>query len=180
MSPEQANGDPHLTSQSDVFAAGSVLYELLAGTHAFHAPSDLPRMIYTIRRAQPAPLRTVAPNVPEALAEIVEAAMKRSRSERLSDAGSFRDALVTFLRAWAPGYRRARLSNLMRKLWATEIEQEIETLLEYALSEDPPEPVEDLLSGAIAVGERVTLTDPAGSDDADDRPTQPEPRRRRL
>lgn len=147
MSPEQANGDERLTAQSDVFSAGSVLYELLAGEPAFQAPNEL-ELIYTVRRANPAPLEQIAPHVPEGLIEIVRRAMARSRRDRFASAAEFRDALVTFLRAYAPGYRRTRLANFMRQLWAREIESEIATLLEYAMSEEPANEAEDLLKTA--------------------------------
>lgn len=136
MSPEQAQGDDKLTGQSDVFSAGSVLYELLTGTPAFTAPSEV-ELIYTVRRAAPFPLRQVAPHIPDSLVALVERAMARQRKDRFPDAAAFRDALVTFLRAYAPGYRRTRLANYMRELWTMEIEEELRTLLEYAMSEAP-------------------------------------------
>lgn len=147
MSPEQAQGDPRLTGQSDVFSAGSVLYELLTGTPAFTAPSEV-ELIYAVRRAEPVPLRELAPHVPEGLAEVVEKAMARSRRDRYQTAGEFRDGLVTFLRGYAPNYRRTRLANYMRSLWAREIDIEIRTLLEYALSEEPAAASVDLLASA--------------------------------
>lgn len=137
MSPEQANGDERLTGQSDVFSAGSVLYELLSGEPAFNAPNEL-ELIYTVRRASPKPLAQIAPQVPEGLVEIVKTAMARSRRERYASAAEFRDALVTFLRAYAPGYRRTRLANFMKALWVHEIDDEIATLLEYAISDETP------------------------------------------
>lgn len=145
MSPEQANGDPRLTAQSDVFSAGSCLYELLSGRPAFHAPNEL-EMIYAVRRAQPVTIGEVAPHVPEPLREIVRKAMARSRRERYRSAGEFRDALVNYLRDTAPGYRRTRLANFMRLLWDVEIEQEIAALLEFAISDEPAAAAENLLA----------------------------------
>ncbi|MBL8600724.1 MAG: serine/threonine protein kinase [Myxococcales bacterium] len=147
MSPEQAQGDDKLTGQSDVFSAGSVLYELLSGQAAFTAASEV-ELIYTVRRAAPAPLREIAPHVPEALVAVVETAMARQRKDRYQSAGAFRDALVTFLRAYAPGYRRTRLANWMRTLWEREIDRELLTLLEYALSDEPVPESENLLATA--------------------------------
>jgi serine/threonine protein kinase len=147
MSPEQANGDDRLTAQSDVFSAGTVLYELLAGEPAFVAPNEL-EMIYTVRRAQPRPLREVAPHVPDGLAEIVRHSMARGRKARFANAAEFRDQLVTFLRAYAPGYRRTRLATIMKSVWQSEIEQEIRTLLEYATGDDDVAEAEYLLETA--------------------------------
>lgn len=145
MSPEQAQGEPHLTGQSDVFSAGSVLYELLSGVPAFSAQSEV-ELIYAVRRAEPAPLQDIAPQVPEPLVAIVKKAMARSRKDRFPSAAAFRDALVTFLRTWAPGYRRTRLANTMKTLWHREIEREIQTLLEFAMSDSPETQSEDLLA----------------------------------
>ena len=145
MSPEQAQGDDRLTGQSDVFSAGSVLYELLSGQVAFAAPSEV-ELIYTVRRAAPTPLLDVAPHVPPTLAGIVGRAMAKSRTDRYPSAAAFRDDLVRFLRTYAPGYRRTRLSNHMKVLWAREIDEELQSLLEYALSDLPATESEDLLT----------------------------------
>lgn len=147
MSPEQAQGDDKLNGQSDVFSAGSVLYELLSGTPAFTAPSEV-ELIYAVRRADPPRLKDIAPHLPDALVAVVETAMARDRHQRYASAGDFRDALVTFLRAYAPGYRRTRLANWMKTLWAREIERELFTLLEYALSDEPVADSENLLASA--------------------------------
>jgi serine/threonine-protein kinase len=145
MSPEQAQGEQQLTGQSDVFSAGSVLYELLTGQPAFTAQSEV-ELIYAVRRAQPAPLEELAPQVPEPLVAIVKTAMARAKKDRFPSAAAFRDALVTFLRTWSPGYRRTRLANTMKTLWSREIEREIQTLLEFAMSDSPETQSEDLLA----------------------------------
>ncbi|MDP3279276.1 MAG: protein kinase [Deltaproteobacteria bacterium] len=147
MSPEQANGDDRLTAQSDVFSAGTVLYELLCGEPAFTAPNEL-ELIYTVRRAQPKPLAELAPHLPRGLVEIVRRAMMRGRKNRFASAAEFRDELVTFLRAFAPGYRRTSLTNLMKSLWATELDEEIRTLLQYVISNEEGAPAENLLESA--------------------------------
>lgn len=147
MSPEQAQGEDRLTGQSDVFSAGSVLYEMLAGAPAFQAPNEV-ELIYAVRRAVPRPLRELNPAVPEALEAIVQRAMARARRDRYPTAGALRDALVHFLRGAAPGYRRTRLAGYMKAVWAQAIEEELATLLEYALSDAPAAPSVDLLATA--------------------------------
>lgn len=145
MSPEQAQGEDRLTGQSDVFSAGSVLYEMLAGAPAFHAPNEID-LIYAVRRAAPRPLRELAPHVPDELDAVIQRAMARLRRDRYATAGAFRDELVAFLRAYAPGYRRTRLASYMKLIWASAIDEELATLLEFALSDAPEAPAENLLA----------------------------------
>jgi serine/threonine-protein kinase len=147
MSPEQANGDDRLTAQSDVFSAGTVLYELLSGEAAFVAPNEL-ELIYTVRRAQPKPIAEIAPHVPDVLVNIVRHAMARGRKSRFETAADFRDELVAFLRAYAPGYRRTRLANHLRSIWQLEIDAEINVMLEYVMSEEGAVDAENLLETA--------------------------------
>jgi eukaryotic-like serine/threonine-protein kinase len=62
MSPEQARGEPNLTSQSDQFSFGLVLYELVSGKRAFQRGSAAETMTAIIREdAEPLPASTPAP-----------------------------------------------------------------------------------------------------------------------
>src|SRR5262245_33330918 len=54
MSPEQAQGEP-VDARSDIFAFGSLLYELLSGRKAFQGPTVLSTLT-SILRDEPAPL----------------------------------------------------------------------------------------------------------------------------
>jgi serine/threonine-protein kinase len=51
MSPEQANGQPTLDARADVFAAGIVLWELLAGRKLYKADGDRSQLLSQARRA---------------------------------------------------------------------------------------------------------------------------------
>ncbi len=164
MSPEQAQGEDRLTGQSDVFGAGSVLYEILAGVPAFTAANEV-ELIYAVRRAQPRPLREFNPSVPEALADVIQRAMARSRRDRYPTAGAFCEDLVKFLYAHSPGYRRTRLAGYMKRLWEPVIEEELATLLEYALSDAPAAPTENLLARASVEESMQDLAGLLGPDD---------------
>ena len=172
MSPEQAQGEDRLTGQSDVFSAGSVLYEVLAGAPAFQAPNEV-ELIYAVRRAAPRPLRELNPAVPEELEAAVLKAMARARKDRYPTAGAFRDDLVQYLRTVAPTYRRTRLAGYMKAVWAGAIEEELATLLEYALSDAPAAPSEDLLATASVEESMSDLAGVLGP--ADLRPSAPNP-----
>ncbi len=80
MSPEQARDDD-VTSQSDLFSLGVVLYELLAGKAPFLA-QNLPGLIYKILHEAPAPVTSLRPEVPAALERIIQRALQKDRAER--------------------------------------------------------------------------------------------------
>ena len=131
MSPEQAFGH-RLDRRSDVFSAGSVLYELCTGRPPFRAKSEID-LIFQVREANPKPSMSINPEVPPDLAAIIEKSMSRSRSARYQTSLDFRDALVRFLKGYAPDYRRTRLARFMKHLWADEIEADLRALEDYVL-----------------------------------------------
>lgn len=136
MSPEQAFGRK-LDGRSDVFSAGSVLYELLCGQAPFQAATEVD-LIFAVRDAAPRPLREVEPRVPESLAAVVERAMVRSRSGRYQTALEFRDALLGWLQIAAPQYRRTKLARVMKRLFAQEIEAELRAMEDFVVDVAAP------------------------------------------
>ncbi len=81
----------------DVYSLGAVLYTLLSGDHPYseHPAKELPRRIVIDR---PTPLRRRRPEVPEALAAVVERAMDKSPAARYPSAGEMGQALME---AWS-------------------------------------------------------------------------------
>ncbi len=94
MSPEQARGD-ELDRRSDVWAAGVVLWELLAGRPLFDHRDEM-KIVMQLISEDPLPrLRTIRPEIPAALDDAVAAALTRDRGARLASAKELRDAVVT-------------------------------------------------------------------------------------
>jgi WD40 repeat protein/serine/threonine protein kinase len=114
MAPEQAAGHAErIGPATDVYALGTVLYELLAGDVPIAGTST----IDTLRRLlidEPAEIRSIAPRVPEDLGAIVHKCLQKSPSQRYASAEELADDLRRF-QAGQPTKARP-LSPLQRVL----------------------------------------------------------------
>jgi serine/threonine-protein kinase len=84
MAPEQIMGQP-VDGRADLFSAGVLLHELLAGQKPFAGDSPT-AVVYQIMHAEPPAVRASLPDLPEALEEIVARALKKNPDERYSRA----------------------------------------------------------------------------------------------
>ena len=80
MSPEQVRG-ASVDHRSDIFAFGTILYEVLAGRHAFRGESVADTMS-AILREDPADLPVVERHLPPALARIVDRCLEKNPAAR--------------------------------------------------------------------------------------------------
>jgi eukaryotic-like serine/threonine-protein kinase len=95
MSPEQARGRP-LDQRSDVYSLGVCLHELLTGQLLFRQQDRL-KALHQVRNTPVPPLRSVAREVPAALATIVDRALARDPAERYQSARALQADLAEFL-----------------------------------------------------------------------------------
>ena len=93
LSPEQVRGEAIIDTRSDIYSAGVVLYEMLAGRPPFDAGSPMDTLAAIVER-EPAPLPGL---VPAELRRIVERAMRKSIYDRPQTAGEL-VALLTEVR----------------------------------------------------------------------------------
>jgi serine/threonine protein kinase len=92
LSPEQANGDP-TGPQTDLYAVGILLYEMLAGAPPFRG--DTPMATALAHRDAPVPpLTDQRPDVPNRLVRTIERALEKDPARRFPDAESMRAALA--------------------------------------------------------------------------------------
>jgi serine/threonine protein kinase len=80
MSPEQCRGE-RATPASDVFAAGIVLYEMIAGRHPFHADSPLDTA-HAIAWSTPPPLKQLRPDIPPSMDALVARMLAKDAQAR--------------------------------------------------------------------------------------------------
>jgi serine/threonine-protein kinase len=104
MSPEQCEGAGRVDAKTDVYALGCMLYEMLAGRPPFLGEGT-GQVIGQHLFKQPAPLATLAPQVPPALTELVDRLLVKSKQERPSMRDTHR-ALEALAAALPPPRRR--------------------------------------------------------------------------
>ncbi|HET9275017.1 MAG TPA: serine/threonine-protein kinase [Gemmatimonadales bacterium] len=92
MSPEQASGDRSVDHRTDVYALGTVLYEMLAGETPHTGPTPQAILARTLTET-PRPLRRVRAEVPEPVDRVVRRALARSPADRFATAAEFGTAL---------------------------------------------------------------------------------------
>ena len=92
MSPEQAAGDRHLDARTDVYALGTVLYEMLAGEPPFTGATA--QTVIAKRFSGEVPrVRLLRPAVPEAVERAVTRALAPVAADRFATAAEFARAL---------------------------------------------------------------------------------------
>jgi serine/threonine protein kinase len=113
MSPEQLAGDTELDGRSDLFAVGTMLYELLTGKNPFtgrNGTRDRQEIGRQIMFGQHIPIselrepgsagepgKLIAPNVPRDLVDIVERLLRKDRAGRYESATLVADLLTAAL-----------------------------------------------------------------------------------
>jgi serine/threonine protein kinase len=100
MSPEQVRGKP-ADPRSDIFAFGTILWEMLAGRRAFHAetPADTMTAILT---KEPPELPATASDVHPGIERIVRRCLEKNPEERFHSAADLAFDLETLSGISAP------------------------------------------------------------------------------
>jgi eukaryotic-like serine/threonine-protein kinase len=84
MSPEQIQGK-EADARSDIFAFGSMLYEMLSGRRPFQGKSQL-SLASAILEKDPDPIATIQPMTPPALEQVVRTCLAKDPDERFQSA----------------------------------------------------------------------------------------------
>jgi serine/threonine protein kinase len=154
MAPEQAGGrSREIGPATDIYALGTILYELLTGRPPFQGESVLAVMAQ-VCNVPPAPVRLSRPDVPEALEKICLRCLEKAPAARYATALALADDLRRFTaepitkprKRRVNGTRRRRLAAAGALLLGLAL---ITTLLWFRHSSGGPEPEKSPLKAEI-------------------------------
>lgn len=102
MAPEQMRGEP-ADGRADLWAAGVMLYELLAGRGPFAGAAKASEGMRGALTSEPAPLSSLVPGLPTAIDSVLRRALARRREDRFQEAGEFAHELTKAAASSADG-----------------------------------------------------------------------------
>jgi serine/threonine protein kinase/tetratricopeptide (TPR) repeat protein len=152
MAPEQASGSGMIGPAADIFAAGSILYEMLTGKRSFEGSSHLD-VLYAVLHHEP-PLLS-GPREIEALDRVIRRAIAKRPGDRYASAHEMLDALnaVSVAEGTAHAVQTRTVARLIALPFRVLKKDEETDFLAYSL----PDAISSSLSGLDSVIVRSSL-----------------------
>jgi serine/threonine protein kinase len=98
MSPEQwGAGNTNVDHQTDLWAVGIILFEMVAGQHPLAPRKGWDLMITGVLREPMPSVRGVCPSLPDELADIIDRCLQKPKPQRFGSARELLDALEPLL-----------------------------------------------------------------------------------
>ncbi len=114
MSPEQMKSARNVDVRTDIWALGTILHELIAGSPPFGGES-LGEVFAAVMTLDVKPLRTLRPDTPEGLERLVLRALEKDPERRISNVAELAVALAPFAPARSHGLV-ARVQGVMGRV----------------------------------------------------------------
>ena len=124
LSPEQVRAET-IDRRSDIFAMGTLFWELLTNRRLFNASNQYETMMM-ISDPEVKPPSSINPAVPKEVDELAMKALAADRENRYQWASEFAADLEAFLRTQKPPYHSSQLTTWLRSSFNEEFEEERE------------------------------------------------------
>lgn len=96
MAPEQFQGADQAEVRTDLWAVGAIIFRALTGKHAFKGPTVAATLLL-VSHEEPVPIRTIKPEVPQALVDVVARCLSKSIEGRYGSVAELQAALTEAL-----------------------------------------------------------------------------------
>jgi serine/threonine protein kinase len=99
MSPEQIRGERTISPQTDLYALGCLLYEMLTGRPPFQG-ENFARIFDQHLKSTAPPVSTFSPSCPQELSDLVDQLLRKQPSKRPFNARAVQGQLAEILMRW--------------------------------------------------------------------------------
>jgi serine/threonine-protein kinase len=136
MAPEQAKGHKDIDRRADLFAAGIVLWEVLACRRLFKGDGEADTLNRVLHEPIP-PVRAANPTIPAALEAVVAKALERDRTKRYETSAEFADSLERASRVVGALGTHKDVAQYLETVLGTEISQQREVVRAWLARSEP-------------------------------------------
>jgi serine/threonine-protein kinase len=134
LSPEAAEGRM-VDQRADIFAVGTVLFELLANRRLFLGKTDL-ETVELVRKAEVPSVHTLNAEIPKDLDRILGKALARDPRKRYPSASDFAKALAEFLSVSGLHVTSLDLASFVGELFSEDVAESVETRIDAIIQEE--------------------------------------------
>ncbi len=162
MSPEQASGDQDVDRRADVFSAGVVLWEVLAGRRLFKAETEAQTLSRVMNEVIPIP-RDVAPDVSAAVSHVCMIALARNPDRRYLDCNEFADALEGAAEGASVLASTRDVATHVSEVLGDEISQQRDAVRAWLARSEPSQAMRPVMEDAPLAGPTLASSMSAGA-----------------